>query len=354
MDKEKLIESLIEFEDFESNLKKIFFSNCNQSITDPQSDSINKQLEEACKVLHFDPELFFKIQDTKVYLSEDICIAPDVNATVAKLSRYTPAFIHSHDFIEIIYVLEGHCTHASGEVTIEMEKGDLCLVAPNISHSISIFNDQGVVMNIMLRCSNFDTVFFDLLTENDILADFFNRIIYSGNKHSPYIFFRTGEDADLRDIFLNLIIEFNSGQKYKNRMMNIQLMLLFTVLLRNHEQDVSVIDPIAKKMDNQIVLMLRYIENNFNTVTFAHFAAFFNYSEEHMSRMIKGYTGRTFREILRDIKLKKAAELIINPSIPIKEIVEKIGYADISHFYKNFKNHFGLTPNAYRERAKLI
>lgn len=352
MDKENLLKSLTEFEDFEINMKNLFFSDIRSSAASETALNINKQLEEACKVLHFDPELFFKIQDAKVYLSEEICIAPDVNVTVTKLSRYTPAFIHSHDFIEIIYVLAGHCTHASGDVTIEMQKGDLCLVAPNISHSISIYNDEGVVMNLMLRCSNFDTVFFDLLTENDILADFFTRIIYSGNVHSPYILFKTGDDADLRDIILNLVSEFKSANKYKNRMMNIQLMLLFTTLLRNHEQDVSVIDPIAKKMDNQIVLMLRYVENNFSTVTFAHIAGFFNYSEEHLSRMIKGYTGRTFREILRDIKLKKAAELIENPLIPIKEIVEKVGYSDISHFYKNFKNQFGMTPNEYREKAQ--
>ena len=127
-------------------------------------------------------------------------------------------------------------------------------------------------------------------------------------------------------------------------------MLFCTNLLRNHEKNISVINPIANIQDSNIVPVLRYIQNNYISITFSQVAKLFNYSEAHFSRMIKEYTGRTFSEIIRELRVKKAAELLANPVITINEIVEKVGYTDTSHFYRNYKQYYNMTPMEYRNK----
>lgn len=51
---------------------------------------------------------------------------------------------------------------------------------------------------------------------------------------------------------------------------------------------------------------------------------------------------------------KKAAELLTSTDLPVSEVAISCGFSNKTHFYKNFKNIYGITPSIYREslRAK--
>ncbi len=354
MNREEIMAKFKELDEMELACREFYNSKDGMLITIPQGMEDVKALIGSPGNRQMDiNKVFLRIElQHEESIPEETFLNIKSDVAVLKHMRYLPAMIHSHSFIEIVYVLEGHCSHSTGDVTFEMEKGDICLVAPDVKHYISVFDDESIILNLLVRRSTFDTAFFELLAEDDILSDFFARIIYGANKMSPYILFRAGGDESLRNIILDLYSEYESSKRHKERMVNILLMLFCTLLLRNHEKDVSVINPVVNKQDDNIVLALRYIKNNFSTVTFTHVAKLFNYSEAHFSRLIKEYTGRTFSEIVREIKVKKAAELLLNPAISTNEIVEKVGYTDVSHFYRNFKQHYGMTPIEYRNKSK--
>jgi transcriptional regulator GlxA family with amidase domain len=44
----------------------------------------------------------------------------------------------------------------------------------------------------------------------------------------------------------------------------------------------------------------------------------------------------------------KAIDLLQNSSLPIGEIAVSIGFCDIAHFSKTFKQKTGLSPSAFR------
>lgn len=74
----------------------------------------------------------------------------------------------------------------------------------------------------------------------------------------------------------------------------------------------------------------------------------FNYSERQMARILKEYTGKTFINIIQDIKLQNACALLKNPDISINKIIDSVGYSNSTHFYKIFKKSYGVTPIDYR------
>jgi len=73
-------------------------------------------------------------------------------------------------------------------------------------------------------------------------------------------------------------------------------------------------------------------------------------SHSNLYRKIKVQTGLTLNELIRQIKLKKAAQLIKTKKLTIAEIMEEIGFTNHSYFAKCFKNEYGLSPREWAEK----
>ncbi|WP_281297010.1 hybrid sensor histidine kinase/response regulator transcription factor [Flavobacterium limnophilum] len=67
---------------------------------------------------------------------------------------------------------------------------------------------------------------------------------------------------------------------------------------------------------------------------------------------IKSLTGYSPVEFIRDIRLKRAAQLIIGSQLLIKEIAYMSGFSDMKYFSKSFKNKYEVTPLEYRKQNK--
>ncbi|MDR7370302.1 two-component regulator propeller domain-containing protein [Flavobacterium aquidurense] len=65
---------------------------------------------------------------------------------------------------------------------------------------------------------------------------------------------------------------------------------------------------------------------------------------------IKSLTGYSPVEFIRDIRIKRAAQLLADSQLLIKEIADMTGFSDIKYFTKSFKNKYGETPTEYRQK----
>lgn len=65
----------------------------------------------------------------------------------------------------------------------------------------------------------------------------------------------------------------------------------------------------------------------------------------------KNHFGQTPKEYIRDQRLNRAREILQDPHNfdSIKTIAYEVGINDLSHFARDFKKKFGLTPTEYRE-----
>lgn len=281
-------------------------------------------------------------------LEEDLFFHGSLDAEFYSHLRYLPANWHTHAFLELIYVAEGTCTNYILEQKLEMKKGDICIIAPDTKHAISVFSDDTVIFNILFRTSTFETAFFGTLAENDVLSDFFMRTLYKSPKH-PYLYFRTGNDKELRNYLGYAYEEFSGKRQYKNRMINSILNAFFITLLRNHGSNVILPESSPHGNDQNLIFILKYIQENYCTVTLKELSSFFNYSERQLQRIIKSSTGMSFSENIQKLKMGQAARLLSNPNLPIATIAEELGYADPGNFRYIFKKYYGVTPLDYRE-----
>ena len=72
-------------------------------------------------------------------------------------------------------------------------------------------------------------------------------------------------------------------------------------------------------------------------------------SRSNFYRKIKGISGMSPNDYLKTIRLKMAAELLLQQEYRINEIYELVGFSSSSYFTKCFKEQFGISPTAYRK-----
>lgn len=76
-------------------------------------------------------------------------------------------------------------------------------------------------------------------------------------------------------------------------------------------------------------------------------------SPAYISRIFKKSTGMNFVKYLNEVRLKKAAALLIEDDYPINEISKMVGFSDVSYFCSCFKKKYGMTTVQYR-RAYVL
>ncbi len=74
----------------------------------------------------------------------------------------------------------------------------------------------------------------------------------------------------------------------------------------------------------------------------------FKLSGAYISRLIRKHTGKSFMDILTDIRMEKARELILKGDARIYEVAGSVGYHDLSYFSQVFKKKYGLSPKEYK------
>lgn len=94
-----------------------------------------------------------------------------------------------------------------------------------------------------------------------------------------------------------------------------------------------------------------YMEENYaRKITLTKLAEVVYVNPSHLSRLLNRYTEQSFSELLNNVRIRKAQELLEDPALRIGEIAENVGFLDISHFSKVFKKVTGVSAQEYRNR----
>ncbi|WP_169578077.1 hybrid sensor histidine kinase/response regulator transcription factor [Rudanella lutea] len=75
-------------------------------------------------------------------------------------------------------------------------------------------------------------------------------------------------------------------------------------------------------------------------------------SQSTLYRKIKSLTGLSLTGFIRSVKLKNAAQMILQDNMKLSQVAYEVGFNDYKHFRKSFQQQFGCLPSDYR--AKIL
>ena len=90
------------------------------------------------------------------------------------------------------------------------------------------------------------------------------------------------------------------------------------------------------------------IQNYREQFSLARLAQMANYSSYHFIRVFKGQTGKTPFDYLTDIRVERAAKLLLQSDASITDICFSCGFTSPSHFTTLFKRKMGVTPSNFK------
>ncbi len=76
-----------------------------------------------------------------------------------------------------------------------------------------------------------------------------------------------------------------------------------------------------------------------------------NYSDPYFCKLFKQCFEKSFTTYLSEFRVNKAKQLLVDVTINVKEISDRVGYRDSNYFAKVFKRVVGVTPSEYRVLA---
>lgn len=263
-------------------------------------------------------------------------------------NRYTPAFMHRHDFFEVIYVYEGFCTQNIGMNRRNFIKGDLILISPGIYHYMEVFDNNTIIFNILLRKKTFHRMFLPMAIGNDIQSEFFKEGLYNSHR-LEYLVYHTADQ--ISDFVLGLHMEYQNQNAYTNQILIGLLTYLTADIMRKfgHTMGSSYSPGIMVSQQSENFMVLNYIQQNIETLSLADVAEHFNFSISHCSKLIKSSTGMGFNDWKRVLRMRRAEHMLLNTNSSINDISYSLGYENPETFIRAFKKELHMTPSQYRK-----
>ncbi len=103
------------------------------------------------------------------------------------------------------------------------------------------------------------------------------------------------------------------------------------------------------KGDRTWRLALAYLHDNCNLpIGREQAASSLGLSPNYLSRLCRARGGRSFIEVLTELRLERAAAMLRTVDVPISAVAAGCGFSDAGYFIRRFRRGFGATPGAYR------
>lgn len=111
---------------------------------------------------------------------------------------------------------------------------------------------------------------------------------------------------------------------------------------------------LARARDVRVIRSVSLIEAGLKDprLAVAGLAAKLHISSSRLRQLFAAELGIGPKTYIHQLRLIRAQNLLGHSSLSIKEVMAAVGFNDPSHFSRDFKKHFGVSPAVYRERRQ--
>lgn len=280
----------------------------------------------------------------KIYKSEHF-IVQGQNIGVFCNEHISKEEIHSHDFIEIVYVLSGSATQHINEFDYEVKRGDVIFINYGGKHSFEP-HDNFKYINI---CFTPEKLSSSIITQDNALAllslTAFDDICQG--KNGGKLSFCAKERYEMEFLATAMFEEFEKKRFSYNQIIESYFSAFLAKMLR------KTITNNTEETKAEWNKFFDYIENNLGEkLSLSALAQKSFYNPAYFSRKFKQCFGVSLSEYIRTKRIEHAMKLLKETSLPVHQIILQVGFTDRTAFYNLFIKHTGVTPNNYRKNVK--
>ncbi len=97
--------------------------------------------------------------------------------------------------------------------------------------------------------------------------------------------------------------------------------------------------------------MLMFLHAHYSEkITLQELSRVFHSNHTTLTQQFRKSTGQSIMPYLAQLRIRVASSILRDTTLPIAEIVQRVGFGDITHFGRTFRKYTGYTPSEYRQR----
>ena len=275
--------------------------------------------------------------------------------------------MHSHDFIEIAFVISGKGIHKVAEKEYETTRGDIFIINFDVPHGFfsslnsrtpDTVNDRSgdrlVVYNCVFLPKFLDISLFSASHFEEITSSFlFKSLIPDNFTPIPDLKLSGARLLEVSELFGKMYAEYSQMNMGYMDIIRAYLIEIIVKIFR-YATDTSKKE-ITQKNSELIKKSIEYMKINYKSeISLSDLALHSLLSKNYFSRLFKDVTGTNVSDYIQYLRTEEACTLLRSTDMKVTDIAEHAGFSDMKFFYEVFRKITGKTPGEYRKSGGCI
>lgn len=254
---------------------------------------------------------------------------------------------HWHDELEAMVVIKGQTIVAAGTEKYIVREGEGIFINAGVLHGAWDFEQSGcqfhsLVFHPRLVGGSAESIFWQKYIQPILDNSSLKGIHLQGHKDWQKEILQNIEEA------WQLCVHETSGYEFQ-----VRDALSKMIFLLSDKMNMTQSSPSQKQLRDgeRMKIMIQYIEQHFSEeLSTADIAGSAMISESECLRCFRKTIGKPPNQYVKQLRIHKAAGLLISTQEKIAGIGAQCGFQDMSYFTKTFREMRGCTPTEYREK----
>jgi AraC-like DNA-binding protein len=260
---------------------------------------------------------------------------------------------HSHEFFELVYVIEGSGSHIYQEKIFSIHEGDVFIIEPEKIHGFEVGNNEYLkVYNLLFQPKFLKKEIESLSYLESFISFFYVEPFLRETVHfKDHLTLRYHQQTEIMILLQKIVQEYNRKENGYQILIKTRMLELFILLSRYYENATT------QKIINEceyteiIEQICKFITCHYNRpLSLEQVSKLSGMSKSNFTSKFRQIVGQTFIEYRNKIRINAAKKLLAHTNEKIIYIAAEVGFEDISHFNRTFKDYTNMSPSKYRNR----
>ena len=253
--------------------------------------------------------------------------------------------VHTHEFLELAYVLKGQAEHQWDKNYADIKTGDYFIVDYRSRHSYVAKTEDFELINCLFLPELIEPSLVGCRSLQTLLSSYQIHFRNEFFTASPSVSIFKEDDGKIKNLLLSMLDEFEKELPGYMQVIRSRLIEILVLTMRK-----IYIDPHIDSENSSMDAILRYINSCYmNEITLNEICRKFGYSFSYLSMKFKKELGISYTGYLQRVRIEQSMRMLAFSDKPVSEIAHAVGYHDIKSFYSVFKKIADTTPARFRK-----
>lgn len=262
-----------------------------------------------------------------------------------RLPQEKMPFFHYHTVLEIGICQRGTGILFSPDKSVLINPGDIVFLPPKTFHHFESINTDPPCLCVFSYMDLY-TILFSLIKDNDTV----NNMIKNISLYDIPKVFKKKENREMHHVLKNFLNDMFSEMPNKKLILAthlseflIKTQYIYPKIVQSQSHNYN--------PDDRMTTIVDYIQSNYmKDIDIKQLCSISYLSESQLRRLFKNTYGTSPIKYLSNLRCKISCQLLIYSDMSIQAISQRVGFNDVSGFYKHFTSIYNISPTSYRAK----